>query len=549
MSSHEWFELNDIVNKAAKALRDNEQLPLEVLAVKARKLAEAYPADQTSVSIYNFLNKRASSGQLFMRRSELREVYGKLATSNNKFSEHFAEEFGLEKQAARNVMVRDPKEGQDLVQGAYDSQANPILSNQLKAAFDKDVPYMPYSEKVAKDAKRTCAHELNCCGALPKKTSVVAGKEDVLICKATYDTPAGEAHVLIPVEISGDKTLMPSMFLSQDGFVEITAKALEDHIKKTAGKSFRVDVQMLLNDITEAKRGPQKEMTELERIVMAASADAETPNTHTVNAVLYQEVDPAAPNVETPEFEQSDEVQEFAKALTSAAGVAEFVFGREAVERGRSSVKLAMASAGYKNTQIGISDTDDNTIFYAVSTDGANGFTVPVKVANKVPQVPGVAVSSAGVFDLSSDGVGELLSQGADSSTAAKASSLYYMKPAQLIEQIRQSLSEGNYKTAEEALNVLKSTGDDTAYRTGYAAYVAGLKGDLKKEAAVQCKCAATVKSPNSKYLICSHTGLPVHQVYQDENGDCKPMYRKSMSETSDGGEDVTFLHSKVFLD
>ncbi len=137
----------------------------------------------------------------------------------------------------------------------------------------------------------------------------------------------------------------------------ISSNSVKEHIISTAGKSFEVNVTSLLDSIILTKNGAPKPLTELERIMMKASTDKEIPNSHTVNAVIYQEVDKEAANVEMPKYEQPEEVVEFAKKLTSSAGISEFVFGRDTVEKGRNLVTFMIRNAGYKNIQTAVSDS------------------------------------------------------------------------------------------------------------------------------------------------------------------------------------------------
>ena len=545
MSLH---RLNELVSKAAKALYDNEKFAVGVLAARVRKAATAYPTDQTVLNMAGFLNKRAaSSNKLFITRAELKDVYNRLYTPNSKFPQLFSEELGITAEAPRAKMARDPNEGTNLVEGAYEKLADPILSNALSVAFDKNAHYKPYSEATAKSAQAHCAYELDKFGLSPKKINVVAGQPDVLICQATYDTPRGESHVLIPVEIKQQKALLPTIFLSQVGFSDLNAEALKEHLVSTAGKSYKIDVQQLLQVISTAKNGAPETISDVERIVMKTAAAKETPITHTANGILYQQVDSPTPDVQETQYEQPAEVQEFAKRLSSAAGVAEIAFGKNSVELGRKLIRHAVNSWGYKNAQVAVADCDKNTIFYAVSVDNGAGFKVPVKVQQGKIQEPSVIISSNGLGEFSSAGVSEVLSQGSlDPHVVAMTSPLYGTKPSDLVNQVSQAMSERNYLKAEDALNVLRTSGDEKAFRTGFDIYVKALKGEgLTKEASEHSKCTKQYKTAHSKYMICAHTNMPVHKVYQDKNGDCRPGYRKGMSETSEGG---SFLHSKIYM-
>lgn len=540
--------LNELVTKTAKAVYDNEKFAIGVLAVQARKVAQAYPTDQTAIGMSNFLSKRAASSNAnFITRAELKDVYNKLYSPNNKFVGLFAEQLGIVEQVKTNVMQRDPNEGKNLVDQAYQNLADPILSNALASAFDKSAPLKMYSNAAAISAEKSCAFELGHQGLPPKKISVIAGQSDILICQATYDTPKGEAHALIPVEIKDNKALLPTMFLSRAGFSDLQGQYLEEHLVSTAGKSYKIDAQKLLEAVATAKNSVPETISDIERILLRASATKETPITHTANGILYQQVDQPIADVREEQLEQPAEVQEFAKRLTSAVGVAEFTLGKTAVNAGRQLIQKAMQRFGYSNAQIAVASNDENTIYFAVAVDQGIGFKVPVKFSRGKMEEPAIIIASGTVGEFSKSGISELLAQGAsDYQAATVASPSYGLKPSELIQQIKKAMSENNYLKAEDALNVLKASGDDKAFRVGFELYKEALaQGGMKKTATKESCCDKQYKVAHSKYMICAHTNLPTHQVYQDKHGDCRPMYRKNMSETAEGG---SFLHSKIYM-
>ena len=289
MSRNDFNRVADIVKKTAQHLHDNEKFFVTQLATRAEIVAQAFPHDPTSVGFANFLTQRSAvPGVVFITRAELKDVYHKLYYPRNKIAEHFKSELDITEVPRTNLMRRDPHEGENLVDAAYERCADSYLSEQLTAAFDKK-PHNRYSGELAKDAQRTCARELNLCGLLPKRVDVVAGQEDLLICRATYDTPKGPCHVLIPVEVQNNKALIPSFFLTTAGFVSLNAKFIKDHLKRTAGKTYQVDVQQLLKAISAAKNNTgTKPLNDVERIVMKTASAQGTPASHTLNGILYR---------------------------------------------------------------------------------------------------------------------------------------------------------------------------------------------------------------------------------------------------------------------
>lgn len=534
-----FHELNKVVTRAAQALSDNEKFPVGVLAVRARKVAEAFPADSTVVAMSNFLNKRASSEPL-ISRSELRDVYHKLYSQNNRFGSIFAEELGNTELTKAKIMHREANEGKALIEEAYTNLADPILSNALSEVFDPKGTYKPYSVSLAKSAARTCLHELNKFAA-PKKIEVVAGQADLLICQAAYETPKGWCSVLLPVEIKEGTALLPTVFLNRFGFADLTKENLEQHIIETAGKNFTVNVRQLLEAVASAKSGGVKPLSDMEMII--AKARAAKGNSYIVNGILNQQVDtPQNTNIETPRLPEADE---FAKRLASADGIAEFKFGKELVNVGRKILKQALSGFGYSNANIRVSDVDESTVYFAVSVDNKGAFNVPMKVMGQNIQYPQLTISAGSIHNFSKAGISEILSNGeVDNQMMAVASPAYGLKSSELIEQVRSSMIEGNLVRAEDALTVLQQNSDIPAFKEAFAIYQAGLSGSLTKTASQQSSCSKQRKVAYSKYVICGHTNLPTHKVYQDQNGDCQPLYRKNIAEAEGG----SFLHSKVYF-
>ena len=545
MSRYELNNINNFVMKAAKALYDNEKFLVGVLAVRARKLAQAYPTDPTVVGCSNFLNKRANSNADWISRAELKNVYSRLYSNNNKFATEFKGELGLVEHDPRTLMQRDPNEGKNLVADAYKELSDGLLSEQIEAALDKKTEFKLYSSAMAKEVQKTCARELNGFGIFPKKLAVVAGQSDILICQATYETPKGQSSVLIPVEIKEGRALMPNMFLSVGGFISLNKETLQEHLRATAGRSFQVDVHKLLEKISEAKNGTPKVLNDVEQAVIKMASSRQTPVNQTLNAVIMQEVDAASPNVVTPILEAPEEVKTMAAMLTSNAGAAEFTFGKDAVTLGRGLISNELRAAGFVNAQVAVADNTNDTISYAVAVDGKFGFTVPVKVSGGQLHLPKVIVSEGRLFDMSASGLSSLLSEGdTDSRAVAMTSPVYGAKPSELVDRVREAMASENFLAAEDALHVLKDSGDEVAYKAAMGLYVSGLKGtpDVAKHT-----CTATVKLPSSKYLLCSHTGLPVHQVHTDKYGNCQRAYRKDMSQSSEGG--ISTITSRIYFE
>jgi hypothetical protein len=548
MDYNQSMELKALVSKVSNAIKDSEKLFVSNLAGKAKKVAELHPGDSTSVSMSNFLTRRANAEKLLMTKAELKEVYNTYFTSNNKFSTYFGKELDITEQEPERKMTRDPKEGESLITATYEKVSDPMLANHLAAAFDSSVQMKVYSDAAAKNAKRVCAHELNCCGTIPNKIDVVAGNEAILICRAAYSTPCGENAVFIPIELKGNAASLPGVFLAKEGFVDINKSNIIGYLQETSSKPLKVNAQSLLRVVSEAKNGTQP-LDDVERIIMKAAAAKETPATLAGLSIIGQVIDEDVKPLADVTYEQPEEVISIAKQITSRAGAAEFIFGKTVVESGREQVLKTVKLAGYQ-PQVKVLDNTEDTIFYAVSVGSQGSFKVPVKVANGKATLQRIIVSNGGLYELTSAGISEYLAGGTfDGKTAAVSSQLSGASASEAIELIRRAMGHQDYITAEDALNVLKQSGDSVAYQTGFNVYKEGLKagGDIKKEASIKKTCNMQVKTRHSQHVLCGHLGVPIEKTYVDEHGNCQPLYRKKMAETQDG-QNVSFISSKVLL-
>jgi hypothetical protein len=531
-------DLNDFkkaMNTITAAIEANEKYLVGPLAVRLNKASEENPGDQTIYSLASFLRSK-SEKEMFISKAELNKVYDKLYTFGSNCSNYLENELIKKDVVEAKKMARDD-ENFDLYKSA-DSH----LVNALTSVFDKTAIYKPYSNEIAGLAVKSCAKELSYFPVVPSKIEVVAGNEDVLLCKASYETPKGQSHVLIPVEISEGKALFPSVFVSTAGFDDLNKKNLGDHLNKSAGKHFQVNVDTILNVIKTAKHGisTDESLSEVERIVVKAELNKKAEN-YNHESMFFELNEKTAGDVKL--VADKDDVESFAQRLGSTKGIAEVTFGKKAVDAGKVMIRQAMESFGHKNVQVAVSDVSTDTVFYSASS-GSSGIKVPVKFANELPVPPSIALANGVVESFDAAGIDKLLNEG-DIKEAALTSVFYGSKPNELIETIKVAMSEQNFGKAEEALNVLANSGDNKAYQFGFSTYMAGLNSKpVEKTASEIQKCAMQVKSPNSIHILCGHTNLPLNKVYQDANGDCLPLYHKNSEETTGG----SFLDSRLYI-
>jgi hypothetical protein len=232
----------------------------------------------------------------------------------------------------------------------------------------------------------------------------------------------------------------------------------------------------------------------------------------------------------------------FEEQFTTPGGQACYHFGADTVASGRVHVTRELNSFGFSNPQVVVTKSDNSTIFYGVSLDtGKVAFTVPIKVVGKNISKATVLLCNGSLTTFDKAGINRLVSENkTDIKVAAVASTMSTLKPSEVINNLRQAMSEDNHAKAEDALNVLANCGDKKAYDTAFQIYMSGLAGSKTAET----KCSKMIKSAVSEHPVCTHTGLPINKIYQDKDGNCRPLFRKGMDETYEG---ASFINAKIF--
>lgn len=535
----DFNQLNSFILKTAEAVKDQESFFTGVLAKKAEKLAEAFPYDPTIIGMYNFLNKRANS-QPMISRSELKQTYNILYSSNNKFATHFSDELGVVETVEEKKV--DSREGEDLLAIA-NKNIDSNLVDTLSSIFEngKNAVVKTFSKKSANLAERNTVHALNSLGVYPKLAEVVAGNDSWLVCRAAFETPKGETSVLIPVELVNSEPVIPNSLVVTEGLIELTASTLKDYLQKNAGKLLKVNADQVLNFIAKQAEPLSEVELALFRLKTASSGDIvlDAPGVLLSDPRIGNEVkDIPMPQVEIPE-----EYQSIGERLSSKAGEAELFHGKQILNRGRELVLRKLSSFGYQ-AQVGVASSDKDTIVYAASVDGRKGFKIPVKIVNSQALLPAMVVTENSIKEFSADGISEIIEDSNDLQAMAMASPLYDLKPQELLTSLASALEEENLAKAEDALHILRESGDSHFYNMGFAMYKQALKGGLTNDRHASHNCSNVIKTANSSHLICGHTGLPVNKVYQDKFGQCRPLHRKGLE---DGAETAHFVTSKVY--
>lgn len=479
------------LKKIAAALSENkkqEKLALPLLVNKLSKLAELFPYDQTIVSASKILSKAQSNNKYVITRAELQDLYKRLYTRNTKFADHFADELGeIQKPALPKYAAKYEEPINDIY-----AVGNNVLAALMKSAVDHTEAPKTYSQEHASKAMANVNDILDMWNAKAAKLEVIAGDDNAILIKAGYDTPKGLVSILVPVSIKNGSVEQPKAFVGKDSAHPINHTNIKNYL--TACVSAKL--------ATAGRDGPQE--------------------------------------ISMPKAKEMDS---FAEKLNNPMGVATFKFGTDKVNLGRQAIERTLAGFGINQPQIGVLDSENNTIVYSVSIGGKVAFRVPVKLMNNRIMTPDMMICNGSIMALNKGNINSLfIKNQTDFKVAASTSPLYGLKSNELLAIVREAAGEQNYAKVEDAMNQLEQSGDENTYKLALQEYQNGLL--MKKEASDNTsKCPMVIKSGSTQYPTCGHTGLPLHKVFQDKFGNCQPLYRK---DTPEQETSVAWMTSKI---
>lgn len=527
------------VASLVKSIQDNEKVATPVLAAKLAKAVDTYPGDHTIGSMSRVISKMVDNNTMFIRKAELKSLYNKLHSRNTKFAELFQDELGVVEQLPTPQLYNRDE---------ATSEVNPFqvgntaLANALNSALDPTIPLKMYSQDLASKALSSVASTLDAWNLAPTKLVVADGNTKFLIIRADYETPKGVSFLHIPVEIHNNKVVEASVFVGNAGPQDLNHVSLKGYLTTFAGSKSKLSASAVLDVLTSAA-SENRQVDDVEFALIKLTANRQGKSEFFANSIVGQKVAEAA--VEDVKLPQSKEFASFEEEFTSAHGQAAFHFGDDKVSTARNHIVRELTGYGHKNPQVVVSKTNDTTIFFSVALDaGRVGFTVPVKVASGKLVKPSVLLCNGSVSSFDQESINELyVSNHSDFKAASVASSQYGLKPSEVLNNLRTAIAESNHSRAEDALNVLANSGDTKAYATGFQMYLDGMS-QTKVAHAHTPSCGHAIKTASSEHPLCTQTGLPTHKIYQDKDGNCRPLYRRGMDETYEG---AVFNTSKIF--
>jgi hypothetical protein len=529
------MNIHELVGSLAKSLENTQKIATPLLANKLSKCANIYPQDKTIGAMSRVISDMARNNNLFISQGDFRTLSNKLHSSGTKFAELFQDELGS---APIEPDVKTFQHDEALKNNPYEV-GDQVLANALESVFDKHLPLKMYSQPLANKALKCVGNSLDVWNLRPTNLSISDGNEKFIVIKADYETPKGLTSFYVPVEVNKKDVVDPEVFMGNTGPEDLNHASVKAYLIQQAGTKTKIgagDILNVLMDATSTKREVSAAELALTRLNATRQGKSEFFNDQIVGLSVEAEM---KPDVQLPKYET---FSSFEEQFTSPSGQACYHFGTEVVATGRNHVTRELQSFGFARPQVVVTKNDNSTIFYGVSLDtGKIAFTVPVKITEGKLNKPSVLLCNGSLATFDRAGINELVSENkCDIKVAAVASTMSTLKPSEIINNLRSALNNGNHAKAEDALNVLANCDDKKAYETGFQIYMEGLAGNKVAET----KCSHMIKSAVSEHPVCSHTGLAINKVYQDKEGNCRPLYRKGMDETYEG---ASFINAKIF--
>ena len=515
------FLLKQATQKLSKAADERKEFILSVLAEKGRQVAEANPNDSTAVNMYAFLSKKASAtNQLYICRNELKQAYNLFYTRNNKFAKYFETELGSGSYE-KIVPTIAKKASLDPIK----NPADPFLTESFSRLLEKK-DTEKFSQVLGKQAAINCGFEFNRYGVNPKIVEAIEGHDSTIVCRAEFETPKGLLNLLIPVEINQGKALLPSVFLSPGGFHNMNERNFRTVMNRFAGEKLNLDPKDFLEivDKTLNKTASVDSLNDLEKkvlkIKLASAKNAEDQN------AIFASSEEKNQKINKKAFHQlklSQSGEKFSEMLTSPLGSAEFLFGKNSIEKGRNVIANRLDLFKLTGYQIKVGSVNEtSTVFDVKLNDKA--FKVPVKMSKMYINAPEILISNGSVMPFSKESIESI--DRPDINITASFSRHYGLSSNELINIVKSACLENNKEKAEDALNVLASQ-DIQAFRNATEIYMNALSGKLTES---RSKCTKQIKLANISGPVCGHLRMPLNEVYQDEFGECCPVWRKNAS-------------------
>lgn len=493
------FNISELA-RLAKAVLDTklsgQDFMLEDVCNVTRAAYERYPEDSVIKKVAFTIEKMAEHSKpgATISQAEITSVYNNFAdlSGNSKFRTVLGHLLLGDKQAQSSQnpdytkMNRVDAEDSGITTDTLVDQA---AVKPLIEIFGGDTSSMTtYDAGLARRGVEFVAAELKSIGQDCSDIKVIDGDDNMIVYAANFNTTTGTTAISIPVEIKDGTPLFPSAFLAGEELKQLTAENLIEYIAS------------------------QKTETDFDVITAEARPDVDI----------------------TPDVEMPKELAHIAKDFEDGIIEAASAFGADAINKGKTTVAMELAAAGFKNAQVKFGSESADSVIYLAAIHTPKGY-----VSIEVP-VEMHAMASGGYSPLSPayfayDGLVEdftapklqrfALRVPQPSSFTTTCSTAYsYMTLPEIKDEIVKSASENDYVSCEEALAKINEKFTEEDFKNAVADYHNLLMHKTHMEKHEQVQCPKLIPAgKGSIYARCGCTGLSLDKVAKDESGRCVP--------------------------
>ena len=440
--------------------------------------------------------------------------------------------------------------------------ADPHMVTALSAVFGGSLNEVKvFDPTLAQRGVDYVRAELQALGYAKPEVEVMGGDNKTLVYASHFDTNKGRVTVAIPIDLSGGKLVLPSTFVADNKLAELSGQNLSYFVdKKAQEQDFSVpkvsDVLRAVGILTGRDTKVSGEnFDRLNELFGKGDQIALT----TPALFVDRKYEDGRPDIDaTPQANMPPELAHLARDFEDSLLEAASPFGREAITAGKRLILTELASAQLKGAQVKFGSETSNTVVYLATVNTPKGpvdIEVPVEMralsGKYIPLVPSYFVHNGTSRDFTGPQLQHFVVGVQESEYSTVLGEQYkFMVLPELREEILKAAGSQNYSACETILKHISERFTEEDYRNAVSDYQHALLTKNRMKALEQTKCSKMIQAgKGSVYARCGHYGVPMHQVVNDADGNCRmksSLEREKLNPVQEGGASIS--NAKVFM-
>jgi hypothetical protein len=487
-------------------LNNAELISTSFVLSKLKKYSSEYPEDKTIGSLKIVFANLEKNNKAFITRKDFKNLYKNHFTSKTAFASLFENELG-EKEIIKEASKPQELKPVDLSQYKADKFITKLVGSVIKESKET------INHNLVKQAEDKLFKDLNFLDFRAKSVKVIDSTKNILLALASFETPRGYTEIYIPLT----KDLKSTVFIGNNIVQDLNKEAIANYIVNNSGQRLKTASKQIINGL-ESYFTPKESKTELAITSLKLSkANSSFGLDNSILAYTLPE------NKETiVELPKSNEFNSLEDKFASPMGIALETFGEKVLHKAASVLESTLNQANSPPLKIKLASSSKDSLMFSVLSKSGKAFTVPVKVAGGFnPLSPEYALVNGYVRKIDASFEASLDEESFDKKSFANTANLSLMTGDQLISLGKSLVASKDFVKLESVLDAIREK-DENLYKNAYKLI---LEEGISKQASKITKCSKLIKSPNSIYKVCAHTGLPENRVYQDAHGNCRAFH------------------------